>query len=110
MKTISKYSIESNLSNIDYKLKLLRREAENLYDAVLNNKTLEFDEEDYEDCYLNLVNDYDGSIFEVHPTKIDVEGIHSIDMEGNELFYPISITELHETRDVLELIKLISGL
>ncbi|MDC7249491.1 MAG: hypothetical protein PQJ49_06220 [Sphaerochaetaceae bacterium] len=83
--------------------------ADAIWDIRKNNPKIvlvtkeEFEDVDFQaDCY-EMRNDITGNIFDVHVLSVDENGILVVDAEERDQFYMISMFDLADTRDMINL-------
>ena len=73
-----------------------------------------FAEEDLEhdtpDDYLEMRNDFTGSVFDVHPLKVTREGIVSVTADGEFNKYTCLLSDLSSVQDRINLCELMENL
>jgi hypothetical protein len=94
----------------------LETEVSSYFSKLLTQKDefVIFAEEDLEhdspDDYLELRNDFTGSVFDVHPLKVTREGIVVITADGEFNKYTCLLSDLSSVQDRINLCELMENL
>jgi hypothetical protein len=94
----------------------LETEVSSYFSKLLTQKDefVIFAEEDLEhdspDDYLELRNDFTGSVFDVHPLKVTKVGIEVIEADGSLVKHLVRLPDLSSIQDRINLCELMENL
>ena len=94
-------------------LDFLETQVSNYFSELLqqNGEIIIFEETDLEhetpDDYLEMRNDITGNVFDVHPLKVNQNGILVIEADGSFVRHLIKLSDLSSIQDRINLCELI---
>ena len=101
--------------NFNNSLDQLEAEVSICFNELLQekNEIVIFDESDLEfetpDDYLEVRNDFSGSVFDVHPLKVSKEGILVVEADGSYIRHLIKFQDLSSLQDRINLLELMEN-
>jgi hypothetical protein len=101
--------------NLNKALEQLEKEVYNYFSELLKKQEeiVIFDECDLEhetpDDYLEMRNDITGNVFDVHPLKVNNNGILVVEADGSFRRHLIRLSDLPSTQDKIALLQLMEN-
>ena len=101
--------------NLNKALEQLEKEVYNYFSELLKKQEeiVIFDECDLEhetpDDYLEMRNDITGNVFDVHPLKVNNNGILVVEADGSFRRHLIRLSDLPSTQDKIVLLQLMEN-
>jgi hypothetical protein len=101
--------------NLNKDLEILEKQVYNYFTELLEKQEeiVIFDECDLEyetpDDYLEMRNDITGNVFDVHPLKVNQNGILVVEADGSFRRHLIRLSDLPSTQDKIALLQLMEN-
>lgn len=103
---MKRFSLDSSISNLEYRCQLLKKECEELFlTAVKEKETVKVGDDEDNQCFVSYISDVSGDVINVTAYEIHKGKIYCKSLDGEYLGYPLSVHELGNPLDVLEILK-----
>lgn len=103
---MKRFSLDSSISNLEYRYQLLKKECEELFlTAIKDKETVKIGDDEDNKCFISYISDFSGDVINVIAYEVYKGQIYCKSLDEENLDYPLNVHELGNPLDVLEILK-----